>query len=44
MKDLNIAELVDSAIIYSLFYLILVNKRSDPWRRFFFKFLCLSLS
>lgn len=30
LKDLNIAELVDSAIIYNLSYLILVNKGSDP--------------
>lgn len=37
-------ELVDSAIIYNLSYLILVNKGSDPWRRFFFEFLCLSLN
>lgn len=29
-KDLNIAELVDSAIIYNLSCLILVNKGSDP--------------
>lgn len=43
LKDLNIAELVDSAIIYNLSYLILVNKGSDPWRRLF-EFLCLSLN
>lgn len=30
LKDLNIADLVDSAIIYNLSYLILVNKCSDP--------------
>lgn len=44
LKDLNIAELVDSAIIYNLSLLILVNKGSDPWIRFFFEFLCLSLN
>lgn len=44
LKDLNVAELVDSAIIYNLSLLILVNKGSDPWRRFFFEFLCLSLN
>lgn len=30
LKDLNVAELVDSAIIYNLSLLILVNKGSDP--------------
>lgn len=30
LKDLTIAELVGSAIIYNLSHLILVNKCSDP--------------
>lgn len=29
-KDLNVAVIVDSAVIYNLSYLILVNKGSDP--------------
>lgn len=29
-KDLNITELVDSAVIYNLSYLLFVNKGSDP--------------